>query len=481
MVEWMTFDVKTLHEIERKLIKALANGKLTLDALTQQAGLNVDQVRRGIEWLKYKNLININEKVTRFLSIGSEGAKAVQGGLPERKLVNSLRLLGEIAISDAKKHTGLDDAEFNVAISNARAKGWIKFTNGKIVISDNVQESDEEKLLAKLSRGQVLQDMLNDDELAAYQLLKRRPNYVSENEIKSMEVELSPYGLEIVEEVKKQPEAERAIDVTAPAPIIYVGRKHPLQDIIDEVREIFIGLGFQEIEGPLVQNSFWNFDALFTPQDHPARDMQDTFYISNLRADNVADKKVVNNVSRIHATGWNYKWNINDARKLVLRTHTTPVTIRYLADNKPDEVRVFSVGRVFRNEKLTYKHLAEFYQVEGIVVGKNVNLRDLMGLQTEFYYKMGLKKVKFWPSFFPYTEPSLQSMVYHERLGKWVELFGMGIFRPEVTMPVGVKNPVLAWGGGLERIAMLRYGLDDVRELYNNKLSWLRSVPKCQL
>jgi phenylalanyl-tRNA synthetase alpha chain len=151
-----------------------------------------------------------------------------------------------------------------------------------------------------------------------------------------------------------------------------------------------------------------------------------------------------------------------------------------LADNKPEEARVFSVGRVFRNEKLTYKHLAEFYQVEGIVVGKNVTLRDLMGLQTEFYAKMGLNKVKFWPSFFPYTEPSLQSMVYHEKLGKWVELFGMGIFRPEVTLPVGVKNPVLAWGGGLERIAMLRYGLDDVRELYNNRLSWLRSVPKCQ-
>ena len=164
----------------------------------------------------------------------------------------------------------------------------------------------------------------------------------------------------------------------------------------------------------------------------------------------------------------------------MLRTHTTCVTIKELADRKPDEARIFSIGRVFRNEKVSYKHLVEFNQVEGVVVGKNVTLRDLMGLQREFYLKMGMKKIKFWPTFFPYTEPSLQSMVYNEKLEKWVELFGMGIFRPEVTNPLGIKNPVLAWGGGIERIAMLKYGLDDVRELYNNSLGWLRNVPKCQ-
>jgi len=483
MIEWMTFDPKTLHEIERKLILALANGRLGFDTLTQQTGLNVDQVRRGIEWLRYKNLIIVNEKVTKFLEIGSEGKKAVQEGLPERRLVNSLPSDKAVAFTIATDNSKLSGAEFSAAVSNAIVKGWIKFSDDKssITRSNNIQESSEEKLLAKLAKGKVSFDMLSNDEIAAYQLLKKRPNYVSESETKIIEVELSQEGLAIAEELKKHPEIARAIDVTAPAPVIYAGRKHPLQDIVDEVREVFVGLGFQEIEGTMVQNSFWNFDVLFTPQDHPARDMQDTFYIANIRAGNVADKKTVENVSSIHKKGWGYQWSINGARKLVLRTHTTPVTIRYLADHKPDEASVFSVGRVFRNEKLTYKHLAEFYQVEGIVVGKDVTLRDLMGLQTEFYSKMGLKKVKFWPSYFPYTEPSLQSMVYHEKLGKWVELFGMGIFRPEVTIPVGVKNPVLAWGGGLERIAMLRYGLDDVRELYSNKLGWLRSVPKCQL
>jgi phenylalanyl-tRNA synthetase alpha chain len=482
MIEWMTFDPKTLHEIERKLILAIAQGKLGFEALTLRTGLSVDQIRRGIEWLKYKNLINVNEKVVKFLEIGSRGKEAVQEGLPERILINSLKSQPSniVAFTIAQDNSKLPNAEFSAAISSAMMNKWIEITADKsIKCLPNIAESSEEKLLRKLENGKISYDMLSREEREAFRSLKKRPNYVGEIEEKTIEVELSQQGLAIVKEVEKQPET-RAIDVTAPAPIIYAGRKHPLQDIVDEVREIFVGLGFEEIDGPMVQNGFWNFDALFTPQDHPAREMQDTFYIAGLRAGNVADKKIIDNVANIHNKDWGYDWRIEDARKLVLRTHTTPVTIRYLADKKPEEASVFSVGRVFRNEKLTYKHLAEFYQVEGIVVGKNVTLRDLMGLQTEFYSKMGLKKVKFWPSFFPYTEPSLQSMVYHEKLGKWVELFGMGIFRPEVTLPVGVKNPVLAWGGGLERIAMLRYGLDDVRELYSNKLGWLRGVPKCQ-
>ena len=162
-----------------------------------------------------------------------------------------------------------------------------------------------------------------------------------------------------------------------------------------------------------------------------------------------------------------------------MRTHTTSVTVKHLADNIPKEARVFSIGRVFRNEKVTFKNLVEFHQIEGIVVGKEVTLRDLMGLLTKFYHKLGLKKIKFWPSFFPYTEPSLQSMVYHEGLSKWIELCGMGIFRPEVTLPLGVNNPVLAWGGGLERLVMLKYGIDDVRKLYENDIDWLRRTALC--
>jgi phenylalanyl-tRNA synthetase alpha chain len=163
-----------------------------------------------------------------------------------------------------------------------------------------------------------------------------------------------------------------------------------------------------------------------------------------------------------------------------LRTHTTAETIKYLATHKKPPIKVFSVDRVYRNEQVTYKNIAEFHQIEGIVVGKKVTLRDLMGTLKTFYTKFGLEKIEFWPCYFPYTEPSAQAMVYHPKLKRWMELCGMGMFRPEVLAPMGIKYPVLAWGGGLERLAMIELGLDDIRMLYGNNLGWLRRTPLCQ-
>ena len=303
-----------------------------------------------------------------------------------------------------------------------------------------------------------------------------RPDFIIQHEKKTKAVSLSGKGREI--DLAQLDSG--AIDVEADVPHVHAARIHPLKDVINEIRETFVHLGFTEITGNLSQSSFWNFDALFTPQDHPARELQDTFYLQGLNAKQLATSTQIKNVSSAHKKGWRYFWDVQEAKKMVLRTHTTCITIKHLADKKPDEARIFSLGRVFRNEKVSYKHLVEFNQVEGVVVGKHITLRDLMGIQREFYRKIGLTKVKFWPTFFPYTEPSLQSMVYNERLGKWIELFGMGIFRPEVTKPLGITKPVLAWGGGIERIAMLKFGLDDVREFYNNNLSWLRTASKCQ-
>jgi phenylalanyl-tRNA synthetase alpha chain len=176
------------------------------------------------------------------------------------------------------------------------------------------------------------------------------------------------------------------------------------------------------------------------------------------------------------STGWGYKWSREEAKKLVMRTHTTATTIRYLAKHKKPPVKVFSVDRVYRNEKVDRKHLAEFHQFEGIIMDKNVTIRDLIGILTEFYKRLGLEKVRFWPSYFPYTEPSLQSSVYIAKWDAWVELCGMGMFRPEVLEPLGIKYPVLAWGGGLERLIMIKLGVDDMRDLYRNKLSWIRGI-----
>ena len=243
-------------------------------------------------------------------------------------------------------------------------------------------------------------------------------------------------------------------------------------------------MGFTEIRGEMVETAFWNFDALFQPQDHPARDMVDTFYLSRPKQGKLPGKKVVEAVAKTHengwttgSRGWEYNWSQEEAKRLVLRTHTTATTIRYLNKHKEPPIKVFSVDRVYRNEKLDYKHLAEFHQIEGIIMDRKVTLKDLMGTLKEFYQKLGLEKVQFWPSYFPYTEPSLQSTVYVPELKNWVELCGMGIFRPEVLAPLGVKNPVLAWGGGLERLILLKLGLEDIRLLYKNDLGWIRRNP----
>ncbi|MEE8632582.1 MAG: phenylalanine--tRNA ligase subunit alpha, partial [Candidatus Bathyarchaeia archaeon] len=175
--------------------------------------------------------------------------------------------------------------------------------------------------------------------------------------------------------------------------------------------------------------------------------------------------------------GWGYQWRKEEAQRLVLRTHTTAETIKYLSRHRSPPIKVFSVDRVYRNEQLTYKNTAEFYQIEGIVVDKDVTLQDLMGTLKTFYRRFGLEKVEFWPCYFPYTEPSAQAMVYLPKIKRWIELCGMGMFRPEVLAPMKIDYPVLAWGGGLERLAMIELGLDDIRLLYNNNLNWLRRSP----
>jgi len=465
-----------LHDIEKQIVKALqSEPNLTEEQLVQKTKLSMDQIRRGVEWLRQKKLADVGETIKISSSLGKNGLDSLKNGLPERRLVNLVKD-GPKTFDEIR--SSLQGPDFNAAIANAKKNDWISIekmeTGSKISLKQEPVQTPEELMISTIGEKTISSNPLSM--FPALKPLMERPDFIIKHEEKTKTVSLSEPGKKI--DLEKLDSG--AIDVEADVPHVHAARIHPLKDTINEIRETFVHLGFSEILGNLSQSSFWNFDALFTPQDHPARELQDTFYLQGLNAKQLATPAQIKNVSNAHKKGWRYYWDIQEARKMVLRTHTTCVTIKHLADKKPDEARIFSLGRVFRNEKLSFKHLAEFNQVEGIVVGKHITLRDLMGIQKEFYRKIGLTKVKFWPTFFPYTEPSLQSMVYNEKLGKWIELFGMGIFRPEVTKPLGITKPVLAWGGGIERIAMLKFGVDDVREFYNNNLSWLRTATKCQ-
>ena len=506
--------VSNLHKIEKKIILTLVkHNKMDIEKLATITNLTLDNVRRGIEWLKYKGIVLVSiqkestiqliSKAPELTSLDDKSPVIDHLSLPERRIIHEIKKTGQknTKIGKLAKLCQMSNIEFSVGIQKAVRNGWlIKESDSLKITNSSERLSLEETLLEKISKLKKIKlSELSNKELLGFNLLKKRPGYVKETIEKSFVISLTNEGKKIASSISSEDENEigtitseilntgkwknerfAEIDVTSPVRTYSIGRTHPLTEVINEIREIFVSMGFSEIEGSTIQSCFWNFDVLFTPQDHPARDMQDTFYLSNLTVEDI-DPIISNKVSNFHKTEWNYDWNLEKSKKTVLRTHTTPVTIKYLSENKLNYGRIFSIGRVFRNEKMSYKHLMEFHQIEGIVIGETINLRDLMGLQKQFYSKLGLDKVKFWPTYFPYTEPSLQSMVYIDKLGKWVELFGMGMFRPEVTQSVGIFNNVLAWGGGLERIAMIRYGLSDVRELYDNKLSWLRMQPICPL
>ncbi len=302
--------------------------------------------------------------------------------------------------------------------------------------------------------------------------------------------ELTPEDIEAGKETRDWNEilsSLRKYDVTLPAASIYPAKIHPLRKIIEQTRRAFLEMGFAEVASPMVESAFWNFDALFQPQDHPARDMQDTFYMRDPAEAPLPDEKIVKPVRRTHedgwetgSEGWGYTWSPERSKQVVLRTHTTAATIRALATNPEPPGKFFCVGWTYRNETISFKHLPVFHQVDGIVVDEEANLASLMGTLQEFYSKMGFGRVKFKPAFYPYTEPSVDVVVYMESRKKWLEMGGAGIFRPEVTLPLGCRWPVLAWGLGIERLAMLRFGLSDIRDLYGTNLDALQQVPLCR-
>jgi phenylalanyl-tRNA synthetase alpha chain len=500
--------VTEFRENEQKTLLALEKlkGRAPIDQIVQISGLADTAVMRAALSLAEEKLLKTHEKSQSIISLTEEGIHHALEGLPERRLLNALiKLGGEASVNKTVDEAGLDKKFLSVALGWLNRKGWATIEQGKLKSSMELPQGGDEKLLYLLAKKKSLTvEELSQDLQKAVRVLKWRR--IAEIEEKTLrELELTDKGWSLVERgIKVSVEVSqltpeiirsrgwrkvklRRFNVKAPGPPVYPGKIHPAQQIIQRVREIFLEMGFTEIRGSIVQTAFWNFDALFQPQDHPARDMVDTFYLAQPNKGMLPGKDVVEAVSKTHedgwktgSRGWEYSWSPDEAKRLLLRTHTTATTIRYLSEHKEPPIKVFSVDRVYRNEKVDYKHLAEFHQIEGIIMDRKATLRDLMGTLKEFYLKLGLKKVQFWPSYFPYTEPSMQSTVYVPELKTWVELCGMGIFRPEVLAPFGIKHPVLAWGGGLERLILLKLGIEDIRLLYKNDLGWIRRTPVCQ-
>ncbi|KAK1324118.1 putative phenylalanine--tRNA ligase alpha subunit [Acorus calamus] len=261
------------------------------------------------------------------------------------------------------------------------------------------------------------------------------------------------------------------------------GHLHPLLKVREQFRKIFLEMGFEEMPtNNYVESSFWNFDALFQPQQHPARDSHDTFFLKVPSTTKQLPEDYVERVKNVHESGgygskgYNYEWKRDEAEKNLLRTHTTAVSSRmlYLLAQKPSfPKRYFSIDRVFRNEAVDRTHLAEFHQIEGVICDHGLSLADLIKVLKDFFARLGMSKLRFKPAYNPYTSPSMEIFSYHEGFKKWVEVGNSGMFRPEMLRPMGLPEDitVIAWGLSLERPTMILYGYDNIRDLFGHKVN----------
>ena len=490
---------------EKRLLLALPKDGRPAMAATVPGFASEGEALQAAGGLQRSGLVELHEDVAVLHQLSAEGKRILRSGLPEVRARNALA--GPMSVPELAKAASLSEPEARVVVGLLKKNAWAEVAKGAtgpelrpaapvpqahplsqafvgLAAAPAVgPPSAEIGTLVERGLAEAVRQTRRSLKLtAAGQAAAAtvEPGDVAGAEVNQLTPELVAAWATMTPAQKAQQRLrpfDFDVDVAVPAP----GKAHPLTHIIQEIRDIFVALGFQEIAGDYVEPAFWNMDALFIPQDHPARDMQDTFYVKD-PASLAVDGKLFETVKKVQqtgggtgSTGWGGSFKREESERALLRTHTTVTTIRHLAAHPQGPTRVFGIGRVFRNEAMDATHLPEFHQVEGIVVEDGATLAMLMGILREFYKRMGFPEVKFRPSFYPYTEPSLDVAVKWN--GRWLELGGAGVFRPEVTHPVGVKSPVLAWGLGLERLAMLRLGLTDIRQLYLSDVQWLRESP----
>ncbi len=494
--------IESLSPNERQIIPYL--DKKDMEEIADAIDMNKAGVLRSLEFLSNKGLVNLNIRKTKVVELGVNGLLYKKKGLPERRLLNVISEKKSLSLADAIKASGLNDNEFKAALGALKQRALINLINGKIMLAGKVGEISnhtlEEQLIQKLP---INFDDLEAEQKFAVDKLKNRKEIIEINTKSLVEVSVTELGKKLMNEDLSigdkmlevlTPEMIkgsawkgkkfRRYDISSPVPKIYGGKRHFVNQSTDYARKVWTELGFKEMTGNMIVSSFWNFDALFTAQDHPVREMQDTFFIDK-KIPLPDDKKLIDAVKKSHeqgvggSKGWQYKWSKEEAERALLRTHTTCLSSQTLSKLKEGDfpAKFFAVGKCFRNETVDWSHGFEFNQTEGIVIDSNANFRHLLGYLKQFAKRMGLEKVRFRPAYFPYTEPSVEGDVWNEEKKEWVELFAAGMLRPEVTIPLlGKHIPVLAWGPGIDRVIMNIMGIKDMRDLYKNNINQLRKI-----
>ncbi len=483
---------------------ASATDERTVAAVAEETGLKPETVTGAAFDLRDEGLVSVSERERVTYRLTEEGERYRDAGLPELRLYRAARDGdGPVPIGDAADAAGLGGETVQIALSNLARKEYGTVDAGA-VDPDADADPDADPEAAALDAVATREDA---DETALSRLVERSLAERDERTVRSLTltdagVTALMEGVEAAETVDRlTPDLLTsgewrdvefgAYDVEADAPDVEGGRVHILRQTAERVKEVLVGMGFREMQGPHADAEFWINDCLFMPQDHPARTHWDQFALDVPPADGLP-QDLVDRVAAAHregvgedGDGYDSPWTEDVAREVDLRGHTTSLSMRHLSghalgDLDPPE-RFFSVEKVYRNDTLDPTHLLEFFQIEGWVMADSLSVRDLMGTFEEFYRQFGVTDIEFKPHYNPYTEPSFELFGQHPETGELIEIGNSGLFRDEVLRPLGVECDVMAWGLALERLLMLIYGFDDIRDVHGTlcDLDLLRSVEVC--
>ncbi len=517
-------DLRNLHPLEIKVLlhfmsSASAPARppqiLSADLLCSELHFNTGQANQALSWLAARSLISENQRKTlTYYELTALGETYKRNGTPAERIITLLKERGAAALPRIAELLGLENRDVGSAFGQLSKQGALSMDDHKqVVLRDESCAIDLIKTRAILNRTKSAthynMDDLSPDErgilarigkkrgasTAVFRIIEREEVLYTftDDAVKTHDAlrdegisgeEITALTAKMLKEGSWKGAHFRPYAIQLPPSRLYAGRKNPYSEYLDWVRDKLVALGFEEFDGPLVESEFWNSDALFMPQFHAARDIHDVYYVKDPLYAKEIEQPWLDNVAAVHengadtgSRGWGYQFNRDFTRRLILRSQGTVMSAKTLHEARVPG-KYFGILRCFRYDQVDATHLSDFYQTEGIVLGESVSLRTLLGLLKMFATEIaGASAVKYVPGYFPFTEPSVEVHIEHPTLG-WFELGGAGIFRPEVTRPMGIEVPVLAWGLGIDRMALMRLGLNDLRELFSMDIEKVRL--RCQ-
>jgi phenylalanyl-tRNA synthetase alpha chain len=511
----------SLHPLESKVLTVLrehaqpAARAMSEEEIAQSAGLEIPQVSMAIGWLTAKGLVaEQTHTATDIVSLTKIGERQFEKYSPIERILSAVREAGKtgrrLTIQDIQASEGLEPSETSGAIGCLKKEGAVRIVAGGQLEATGTPSPTAEAIRTGLRELRGATRKLDSFPEPVRRVIRqhavKRGNAQEPFRIDER-IErwygLTPEGQTVAGQLSRQEEGEevsqltpellkdgawrskrfRKYTISLRPPRAAAGRRHPYREFLDLVKHKLVSMGFQEMRGPLVETEFWNMDALYMPQFHPARAIHDVYFVKEPSQASGIAEPFLSRVAAAHksggetgSTGWGYDYDVERARRLVLRSQGTAVSARTLAAEPQVPGKYFSIARCFRYDQVDATHATDFFQVEGIVLGRDITFRTLLGLLDLFAREMAqAKESRFLPAYFPFTEPSVELHVRHPRLG-WIELGGAGLFRPEVTRPLGVNVPVIAWGLGLDRMAMVALGIHDIRDLFATDLEMIRTT-----